>query len=314
MNVAYGIELTPDRSFVDLRFELLEPRCRHVAGADGIERRIGGQHARPHGEVDAFQPHRIHEPGRVTNDERAARVTARNRVPAALGQRFRAVAHHLPAFDDLPDERVQLEAVEGDVRVEHWISVVEASDESDRDLTFRHRVDKTAAELLEAERVTHRMDDRASPHAVGWHFPQFLDPDRVERRLLAGSELQPSHQLLRQIAADAVGEDGHLRANVDAGFERRLARAMFVDAAVAGPDTPNRIALHQDVRTGEPREDIDPFGVGEAPGPPDESIQRDDVVAMIGERRWSKRKFDLAAFGEKVDAVLMHWRRQRRTL
>ena len=61
----------------------------------------------------------------------------RLRVPAALGQRLGAVAHHLAAAQQVGDERVQLEALERRVRIEQRVVVVEADDEADRDAAAR---------------------------------------------------------------------------------------------------------------------------------------------------------------------------------
>ena len=66
------------------------------------------------------------------------------------------------------------------------------------------------------------------------HLPQLLDADRVELRLPPVVERQPAHQRLGQVAADAVAEDGHLGADVDARLEVGLAAAVLVDPVVAG--------------------------------------------------------------------------------
>ncbi len=48
-----------------------------------------------------------------------------------------------------------LEAVEGRVRIEQRVVVVEADDEADRQLAVGHRVEEAAAELVLAQRIAH---------------------------------------------------------------------------------------------------------------------------------------------------------------
>src|SRR5919201_2768216 len=116
--------------------------------------------------MDALQSHRVHETACVADDQRSIGVTPRNHVPTAFWQRLRAVANHLTAVEQRLYERMPLEMVERDVRIEHRILVVEAGDEPDRELTIRHRIDESAAEFLESQRIAHRVDDRPRRDAV----------------------------------------------------------------------------------------------------------------------------------------------------
>ena len=151
MDVAHRIELARGpRSRRSRPRSRCSARRRRVARADRVERRLGGEHAGPHREVDALEPHRVQEPAGVAGDQRAVGVDARDRVPAAFGQRLGAVAHHLAALEQRRDERMPLEVLERDVRIEQRILVVEPDDEADRQPAVRHRVDEAAAELLHA--------------------------------------------------------------------------------------------------------------------------------------------------------------------
>ena len=109
-------------------------------------------------------------------------------------------------------------------------------------------------------------------------------------------------------------EDGDLRANVDARLIARLVLAVLADAAIARADADDAIALHQDVGAGESGEEIDAFALDETRQPLDELVERDDVVAVIGERGRRERKLDLAAARQEIHAVLVHGRRERRAL
>ena len=173
-------------------------------------------------------------------------------------------------------------------------------------------VDPAAAELLGAQRIAERVDDRARRQPAGRHVPQLLEPDRILRRLAA--ERQRAQQLLGEVAADAVGEDRHLGADVGARLHRAARRAVLADAAIAGADAGHARALEQHLLAGEPHEQIDPGGL-DLPGQPlDELAERDDVVAVIAERRRRDRQPELAAGRQVVDAVGADLAGQRRAL
>ncbi len=243
---------------------------------------------------------------------RAVGVQRRLRVPAAFRQRLGAEAHQVATAQQVGDERVQLEALERGVRIEQRVAVVEADDEAERDAALGHRVDEAATELLGAQRVAERVDDRARRQPAGRHVPQLLEPDRILRRLAA--ERQGAQQLLGEVAADAVGEDRHLGADVGPGLHRAARCAVLADAAIAGADAGHARALEQHLLAGEPHEQIDPGGL-DLPGQPlDELAERDDVVAVIAERRRRDRQPELAAGRQVVDAVGADLAGQRRAL
>ena len=60
-----------------------------------------------------------------------------------------------------------------------------------------------------------------------------------------------------QRAARTLGEDGHLRADVDARLEVRLRLAVLVDALVAGAHADDAAVFDQHARGGELGEEID---------------------------------------------------------
>ena len=57
------------------------------------------------------------------------------------------------------------------------------------------------------------------------------------------SSAEPAHERLREIAAHAVGQDRHLRADVDARLEGGLLLAVLADAAIAGSHADDTIAV-----------------------------------------------------------------------
>src|SRR4029453_18056647 len=109
---------------------------------------------------------------------------------------------------------------------------------------------------------------------------------------------------LRQVAPDAVGEDGDARADVDARLEGRLHLPMPAETAVTGTPPRDSIAVVQDFSSGESRKDVDAFGLDQPTQPLHETTERDDEVAVIVERRRRDREFELAPAGQEIDAVV----------
>ncbi len=161
VHVAHRIQLRLDRARVDALLVRRQRPVRRIAGAHRVERRLGRQHAAAHRQVDALEAHRVHEVRRVADDQRAIDEQVRLRVPAAFGQRLRAVAHDLAALEDAADERMPLEMLERRVRIEQRILVVETDDEADRDAAVAHRIQPAAAELFLTQRIAERVDDGA---------------------------------------------------------------------------------------------------------------------------------------------------------
>ena len=250
-------------------------------------------------------------PARVPADDHAGRVQPRHRPVAALGDRLRAPGHALAVGEDLPHERVELELLQHVVDREARVGVVEPDHEADRDAVRLalavHRVDPRAAELLvlrlRAQRPAERVD-----HAVERlvDLPDLLDAERPDLRVGAG-EAQGLHRRAGQVAPAALGEHGRLRDDVRAGLEVRLLAALLVAALVAGAHADDRVVLDQQLRAD---------GLGEHVGarllrlvgePAVELRDRDDVVAVVAERRRRRLERDRPlAVEHEVDGLLAH--------
>ena len=156
------------------------------------------------------------------------------------------------------------------------------------------------------------MHHRARLDSSCGHIPQLLDAQREHLRLIAFSERHFSQQVLRHIAAHAVGENRDLCMNVDAGLIGGLAVAMPADAAIARSHPDDPIVVHQHPGRGNPRKYVDAFRLDEDGQPLAELLKRDDEVAVVAERRRREGEFDLAGTREKQHAVIGNRRRQRR--
>src|SRR5437867_10482329 len=129
------------------------------------------------------------------------------------------------------------------------------------------------------------MYDRARLQPIERDLPELLEADCKLLGLRALTEFKAPHQLFREIAPDAVAEDRDFREDVDAGLEGRLLLAVLADAAVAGADPEHAAAFHEDVLPGKAGEEIDAGCFYLAGQPADELVERNDVVAVVPERR-----------------------------
>ncbi len=207
---------------------------------------------------------------------------------------------------------MQLEVLERDVRIEPRILVVQPHDETDRQSRIGHGVHESAPELLLIERIAKRVHHRAGRQPPGGHVPELLDADGKQLRLTACADIRPPHELLRQIATDAVGQNRHLGAYVNTGLEIGARAAMTADAAVSGAHAGDARSLHEELGRGEAREHVDAFRLHQPRQPFAELLQRNDEVAVIAQGWRRERKRDPAGLREEVDAVFVHLRRQRR--
>src|SRR5580692_1301594 len=76
---------------------------------------------------------------------------------------------------------------------------------------------------------------------------------------------------------------------------------LFIDALVVGADADDAIAVEQQFRPREAGEYGNPRGFDFAAQPFYKSVERNNVVPMVAQRRRGDRKLKLAFLGEKVD-------------
>src|SRR6185436_12169160 len=83
-----------------------ERRLRAVALLQRVESRLGGQHAALEREVDALEALRVEQARGVAREQCAGHLELRDRLPAALRDRLRAVLHHLAVVEHRADLRM----------------------------------------------------------------------------------------------------------------------------------------------------------------------------------------------------------------
>jgi hypothetical protein len=87
---------------------------------------------------------------------------------------------------------------------------------------------------------------------------------------------------------------------------------VLADAPIAGANACHAGPVHQDVLAREPAEEIDAFRLDLRREPGHEPVQRNDVVAVVAERRRDDRKGDPGSPREEVHVVHVHVGRKRR--
>ena len=261
--------------------------------------------------MDALELRDVDEAAGVAADDHPGRVQPRHRPVAALGDRLRAPRHALAVGEDLAHERVELELLQHVVDREARVGVVEPGHEADRDAgrvaLAVHRVDPRAAELLvlrlrpqrPAERVDHAVERLVD-------LPDLLDAERPDLRVGAG-EAERLDRGAGQVAPAALGQHGRLRDDVRAGLEVRLLAALLVAALVAGAHADHRVALDEQLRADGLGEHVGARLLRPVGEPAVELRDRDDVVAVVAERRRRRLERDRAlAVEHEVDGLLAH--------
>ena len=115
--------------------------------------------------MNSFQPLRIEEAGAVADQQRDVGGGGGDGKISALGNRLRAVANHLPAFEQPAQPRMCFPLLESVVRVKARVLVIEAGDESDGKLRGGERINESAAELAFLERPAGGMNHLARTDA-----------------------------------------------------------------------------------------------------------------------------------------------------
>ena len=135
-------------------------------GAERFVDRLGGEHAAFDRRVNALQPLRIQQARGIADDQPAVHVAARHRIPAAVGNRLRAIADQLAALQNPLHERMRFEFLKRFVRIEERIRVFQADDHAQRNAIVAQAVNPAAAVKIRSQRpakhVRHEARSRSS--------------------------------------------------------------------------------------------------------------------------------------------------------
>src|SRR5208337_1135255 len=130
VEVAHRPQLGLDPALLYAVLKRFQPLEREIVFHHAVEGSFRRQHPALDREMNALQPLRIQEAGGVAKDHPAVARDWRNAPPAAIWQGLRAVANHLPAFQQFGDEWVLFEFLQHALGIEARITIVESGDET----------------------------------------------------------------------------------------------------------------------------------------------------------------------------------------
>src|SRR5579864_7670946 len=232
----------------------------------------------------ALQPLRVQKPGRVSDNHPAIARKRRNRPPAAIRQRFRAIADHLAAFEQLRDEWMSLEFLQHVLGIGARIGIVESDYETQRNDVVFATINPRAAILARRQRPTHGVEDFTWCDAARRNFPKLFDALAVCLWIAILREIEFFYELLRQRAARAFSQNDNFCLQLISRLKIRFRLILLAQALVVGADASDAVAVGYQFRSGEPSEDGDPSFFHLAAQPLHEPVQRNHVVAMIPQR------------------------------
>ncbi len=152
----------------------------------------------------ALDARHVDEARRAAEQRAAGKHQLRNRLPAALGDRTRAVRDALAALERVADRRVRLEPLELVVGRQIGIGIVEVDDEPDRNEVLAIVVEERAAAGRVVERPAERVLHEPALVLVRRHLPQLLEADAELLRIAPLRQLVALDQPLGQRAARAL--------------------------------------------------------------------------------------------------------------
>ena len=147
--------------------------------------RLGRVDARQDRVVAALDARHVDEAGRAAEQRAAGEHQLRHRLPAAFGDRARAVGDALAALEHVADGGMRLEALELLERRQIRVLVVEVDDEADRHEVLAVVIEERAAAGAVVERPAERVLHEAGLVLLRLDLPQLLEADAVLLRLAA---------------------------------------------------------------------------------------------------------------------------------
>src|SRR5207244_2828931 len=142
-------------------------------------------------------------------------------------------------------------------------------------------------------------------------FPEFLDSLTICLGVSVAIWCEACDQWFGERAARAFSEDDNFGLQIITRFEIRLGVVLLVNALVVCANSGNTITIEQQLGAGEAGEDRDSSLFYFASQPFHKAIQRNDVIAVISQRRRRDGKLELAFFSKKVDCFFAHFSIER---
>ena len=164
------------------------------------------EHAGEDGVVASLDARHVDEPGRAADQRAARKCQLRHALPAALGDRPRAITDAPPPFEGPRIASMRLEALEFLERCEPGVAVVQVHDETDRHQVFIEVIQERAAASAHVERPAEGMLDQAGLVLGRVDFPQLLQADAELLRVASLVKREAADKVLGERAARAFGD------------------------------------------------------------------------------------------------------------
>ena len=227
-------------------------------------------------------------------------------LQSAGGDRTRTVGKPLATLQVGFDHRVGLVALELLERRQVRVLVIQPDDVTDRDQIVLEVVDEAAAVGGVVHRPAGRVYHQAGLVVLGRHLPQFLQADAVGLGVGVAAQIELRLQLLAEVAATALGEQGVLGMQFHAGFVVGPLFAFAGQPHVAGRHTLDRAVLVvEDFGAGKAGIDLDTQRLGLFAEPLDDVAEADDIIAVVEETAGQQAVGDRATTGLRQEQHLV---------
>ena len=264
LDVAHGLEVAPDLGAAPAVLII----GQFVVAASLPKRRVGRLrrlHPRHNRVVRTLDAREIDEARRAADQRPAGEGQLGHGLPAARGNRARAVGQAFAALEHVADHRMGLELLELVEWRERRVGIVEMHDEADRHQVVAVVVEERTAAGAAPQRPAEAVLNEARLEARRLDLPDLLEPDAVFLRIAAVVELETRDKLFRQRAARPFRDQGIFAAQLHAARERVFRLAVASDAHVAGRDADHfALVAIKHFRRREARIDLDAERLGMA--------------------------------------------------
>ena len=148
-----------------------------------------------------------------------------------------------------------------------------------------------------------------------WQFPEFFDAQTVNLWLASLVEIKTLRELLSQRAARAFAEHCHFRAQVNTRLVIWFGLPFLINSLVARANTDDAVIfIIKHLRSGKFGEDVDASLFAFFAEPSGQTIERDDVIAVILEWRWCDGRANCVRLRQVEKIVFLDERFERRAL
>src|SRR5205814_2713567 len=204
-----------------------------------------------------------------------------------------------------------LELLQHALRIQTRVRIVEAGYKSERNNVFWTAVNPSAAVFSRSQRPAQGVNDFSCGDAARRNLPKLLDTLTIRLRVAVASERETVDQLLSERTARAFSQNDNFGLQIVSGLEVRFRVVLLVDALIVGANSANAITIEQQFGACKASEDRDSSLFYFASQPFHKAIQRNDVIAVISQRRRRDGKLELAFFSKKVDCFFAHFSIER---